>query len=248
MAVTTILFAVTAALYASVGFGGGSTYNALLVLAETDYRVLPAIALTCNIIVVTGGTLRYAREGVMPWRRALPIALIAAPFAWAGGRAPISQDMFIGLLGLGLMIAGLLMLVQRDREITDTRRTGWQDYGIGAGIGYFSGLVGIGGGIFLSPFLHLTRWGQARPIAATASLFILINSIAGLAGQLMKLGGAGVEAAAAAYWPLALAVLVGGQLGTHLGLRLLSEAWIRRVTAVLVLYVATRLIWQFFTG
>jgi uncharacterized membrane protein YfcA len=248
MAVTALLFAITAALYASVGFGGGSTYNALLVLAGTDYRVLPAIALTCNIIVVTGGTIRYAREGVMPWRRALPIALVAAPFAWAGGLTPISQSTFIGLLGLGLLIAGLLMLVQRQRAVTETRATGWKDYSIGAGIGYFSGLVGIGGGIFLSPFLHLTRWGFAKPIAATASLFILVNSIAGLGGQLTKLGGAGIEAAATAYWPLALAVLVGGQLGTHLGLRLLSEVWIRRVTAVLVLYVAARLIWQFFTG
>jgi hypothetical protein len=248
MVVTAILFAVTAALYASVGFGGGSTYNALLVLAGMDYRVLPAIALTCNIIVVTGGTFRYAREGVMPWRRALPIALVAAPFAWAGGRTPIPQNMFIGLLGSGLLIAGLLMLMQRERTTTGARRTGWRDYGIGAGIGYFSGLVGIGGGIFLSPFLHLTRWEQARPIAATASLFILINSVAGLAGQLMKLGAAGVEAAAVTYWPLAFAVLIGGQIGTHLGLRLLSEAWIRRVTAALVLYVAARLIWQFFTG
>jgi uncharacterized protein len=246
MAVTAILFAITAALYASVGFGGGSTYNALLVLAGTDYRVLPAIALACNIIVVTGGTVRYAREGVMPWRRALPIALVAAPFAWAGGLTPISQQAFIGLLGLGLFLAGLLMLVQRQRESAGVRETGWKDYGIGAGIGYFSGLVGIGGGIFLSPFLHLTRWGGAKPIAATASLFILVNSIAGLGGQLSKLGGAGVEAAAAQYWPLALAVLVGGQLGTHLGLKLLSESWIRRLTAGLVLYVAARLIWQFF--
>lgn len=245
---TALLFAITALLYASVGFGGGSTYNALLVLADTDYRVLPAIALTCNIIVVTGGTIRYAREGVIPWRRALPIALIAAPFAWAGGLTPISQSSFIGLLGLGLSIAGLLMLAPPRRAVAETRATGWKDYGIGGAIGYFSGLVGIGGGIFLSPFLHLTRWGHARPIAATASLFILVNSIAGLGGQLTKLGGAGVEAAAMTYWPLALAVLVGGQLGTHLGLRLLSELWIRRVTAVLILYVAARLVRQFFAG
>ncbi|RHW17269.1 sulfite exporter TauE/SafE family protein [Sphingomonas gilva] len=247
MVVTALLFAVTAALYASVGFGGGSTYNALLVLAQTDYRVLPAIALTCNIIVVTGGTFRYTRDGVMPWRRALPIALVAAPFAWAGGRTPIPQHVFIGLLGLGLLVAGLLMLTQRERVIAETRHTSWRDYSIGAGIGYFSGLVGIGGGIFLSPFLHLTRWSQARPIAATASLFILVNSIAGLIGQLMKLDWAGMAAATATYWSLALAVLVGGQLGTHMGLKLLSETWVRRLTALLVLYVAARLIWQFFT-
>ena len=90
MLLLVILFALTAALYASVGFGGGSTYNALLALWGVDYRLLPAIALICNIIVVTGGTLRYASAGAVPWRRALPIALGAAPFAWTGGLTPIS--------------------------------------------------------------------------------------------------------------------------------------------------------------
>lgn len=246
MLLTAALFALTAALYASVGFGGGSTYNALLVLAGTDFRILPAIALTCNIVVVSGGTIRYAREGMMPWRRALPIALIAAPFAWAGGLTPISQKMFIGLLGLSLLIAALLMIVQQTRALVEQRRTRPRDYAIGAGIGYFSGLVGIGGGIFLSPFLHLTRWGHGKPIAATASLFILVNSIAGLIGQLTKLGTVGVEAAAAQYWPLALAVLIGGQIGTHAGVRLLGERSIRIVTALLVGYVAIRLLWQWY--
>lgn len=240
-----LLFALTAILYASVGFGGGSTYNALLALWGVDYRLLPAIALVCNVIVVTGGTIRFAAAGAMPWRRALPLALIAAPFAWAGGLTPISERAFLGLLGGSLTVAGLLLLLQASRADADVRPPGtaWREAVIGAGIGYLSGLVGIGGGIFLSPLLHLTRWGRARAIAATASLFILVNSLAGLAGQAMKLG-ASAWPAATTWWPLALAVLVGGQIGSWAGLKLLPEPIVRRLTGVLILYVAIRLVWQ----
>lgn len=242
------LFALTAALYASVGFGGGSTYNALLALWGVDYRLLPAIALVCNIIVVTGGTLRFASAGAVPWRRAVPIALVAAPFAWAGGLTPISEKAFLGLLGGSLAVAGILLLLPtRSGEAATRPGPAWREPAIGAAIGYLSGLVGIGGGIFLSPLLHLTRWGAARPIAATASLFILVNSIAGLIGQLMKLGPA-APSAAAQWWPLALAVLVGGQIGSWAGLKLLPESVVRRLTGVLILYVALRLVWQSFAA
>lgn len=243
-----LFFALTAALYASVGFGGGSTYNALLALAGTDYRLLPAIALVCNIVVVTGGTLRFALAGALPWRRALPLALVAAPFAWAGGLTPIGEAAFFGLLGGTLAVAGLLLLVQPERRAAalPARRGRWQEPLMGAGIGYLSGLVSIGGGIFLSPLLHLTRWAPAREISATASLFILIASLAGLAGQLGKLGS---EASAAlSYWPLALAVLVGGQIGSWAGVALLPEKLVRRLTGLLILAAALRLSWQALAG
>lgn len=241
------LFALTALLYASVGFGGGSTYNALLALSGVDYRILPVIALSCNIVVVTGGTVRHALGGVLPWRRAVPLALVSAPFAWAGGLTPIPRTLFLGLLGASLAVAGLLLLIQRERVHDPARAaSGWQEPAIGAAIGYLSGLVGIGGGIFLSPFLFLQRWGAAREIAATASFFILVNSLAGLAGQLMKLGGSGQVIEAFAYWPLALAVLVGGQIGAWAGMRLLPAHIVRRLTGVLVLYVAVRLLIQSF--
>lgn len=96
----------TALLYASVGFGGGSTYNALLALAGVDYRVLPAIALTCNIIVVIGGTWRFHRAGLLPWRRALPLVLVSAPFAGLGGLTPITETAFLALLASSLFVAG----------------------------------------------------------------------------------------------------------------------------------------------
>jgi uncharacterized protein len=240
-------FFVTALLYASVGFGGGSTYNALLALAGADYRFLPAIALICNIIVVIGGTWRFAREGLVPWRRVLPLVMISAPFAWLGGLTPIRETAFLALLAASLFIAGMSLLLQRSgAELAGAmaRRTRPADLLTGAGVGYLSGLVGIGGGIFLAPYLHLTRWAGAKPIAATASVFILVNSVAGLIGQLLKLGGAGDLPALQGYWPLALAVLVGGQIGSTLGAKILPPLLVRRATAVLILYVAAQLAWR----
>jgi uncharacterized membrane protein YfcA len=241
------LFLLTAALYATVGFGGGSTYTALLVLGDVDYRLLPAISLVCNVIVVTGGTIRYARAGLVPWRRVVPIMLISAPMAWLGGLTPIGRTSFIGLLGLALLVAAILLLVQSDRpeRAAAPSPSRWRESTIGGAVGYLSGLVGIGGGIFLAPLLHLMRWGQAREIAATASVFILVNSLAGLGGQLMKLGSDGQAAAIAPYWPLAVAVLVGGQIGSHVGLKLLAPSLLRQLTGLLVLYVAVRLLLQY---
>lgn len=243
-------FLVTAALYASVGFGGGSTYTALLALTGTDYRILPAISLICNIVVVTGGTIRFARAGLVPWRRVLPLVLVSAPFALLGGLTPIRQAAFMALLGLSLLVAGSLMLFQRERAGEGARMprraARGSDAALGGAIGYLSGVVGIGGGIFLAPLLNLTRWDSPKPIAATASLFILVNSIAGLIGQLLKLGDAGTLPALTAYWPLALAVLIGGQIGGIASIRLLSATLVRRATAVLVLYVAAQLLWRQF--
>ncbi len=242
-------FLITALLYASVGFGGGSTYSALLALAEVDYRILPAIALICNIIVVTGGTIRFYRAGLLDVKRALPLALVAAPFAWAGGLVQIKEATFLTLLAFSLLAAGLALLLQKERAgdaTREPRKTDIRDILVATGLGGLAGLVGIGGGIFLAPFLHFTRWGHAKAIAAAASLFILINSVAGLIGQSIKLSGSGHVPALVNQWPLALAVLVGGQLGSVIGIKLLNPAIVRRLTAVLVLYVAGQLLWKLY--
>jgi len=260
-----------------VGFGGGSTYNALLALAGVDYRILPAVALSCNILVVIGGTWRFHAAGLMPWKRALPLVVISAPFAWAGGLTPIKETLFLSLLAGSLLIAGLALLMQREeagddepsplrlgqpsadqvslpsrlregpgegRGTTLNRKATIADLLTGVGVGYLAGLVGIGGGIFLAPYLHITRWAHSKQIAATASLFILINSIAGLSGQLLKLGGSGSLPDVAAYWPLGLAVLIGGQIGSFAGITLLSPTLVKRATGVLILYVAGQLVWK----
>lgn len=238
-----LAFLVTALLYASVGFGGGSTYNALLVLAGTDYRILPSIALVCNIIVVAGGSWRFARAGLVPWRRLWPILLLSAPLAWVGGRIAIERDTFVLILGLSLLTAAVLMLIQKER-ITPAEpdpRWLWAAPITGAGVGLVSGLVGIGGGIFLAPVLHLARWAEPRVIAGAASVFILVNSLAGLAGQASKIGTERLGDVAG-YWPLMLAVFIGGQVGSLLGARILPPRLIRIATALLILYVAGRLL------
>lgn len=245
-----ILFALTAALYASVGFGGGSTYIALLALAELDYRALPIIALLCNIIVVTGGTIRFQSRGLIDWPRIWPILLLSLPAAWFGGRMVLAQDSFMLLLGLSLAAAGILLIIEPfiKRAGRHSGNGQWSAHrlfapAVGTGIGFLSGMVGIGGGIFLAPLLLLTRWSDSRRIAATASVFILVNSIAGLGGQLMKSGLSSGGEAILAYWPLFVGVLLGGQIGSFLASKALPEIWIRRLTALLILYVAVRLLW-----
>jgi uncharacterized membrane protein YfcA len=241
-------FFLTALLYASVGFGGGSTYIALLVLAGVSAQLVPVVAPLCNIVVVTGGTIRFARAGLVPWRRVLPLVIVSAPLAYLGGFTPIKQATFIAILGASLFVAGLLLLFQRTWAAEATRKTTTVgEAALGGAVGYLSGLVGIGGGIFLSPLQHLMRWAPPRQIAATASVFILVNSVAGLAGQLTKLGTKGL-ASLANFWPLLVAVLLGGQIGTHAGIKLFSEPAVRRATGVLILYVSGQLLWKTFNG
>ena len=234
----------TALLYASVGFGGGSTYSALLALAGTDFRLLPIIALACNIVVVTGGVIRFARAGEMPWRGALTVSLVAAPLAFLGGLTPIKEAAFLTLLGASLVFAALALLVpvRRSAEESGTTRRTWPIALAAAPLGYLAGLVGIGGGIFLAPLLHLARWNSARRIAATASLFILINSITGLVGQLAKSGTERFGEALGGALPLLVAVVIGGQIGSYLALRYLPAKVIRWLTAGLTGWVGVRLL------
>jgi hypothetical protein len=242
-ALLALAFLVTALLYASVGFGGGSTYSALLALSGLDYRLLPLVSLACNIVVVTGGSIRFARAGVTPWRKALLIVALGAPMSFLGGLTPIREATFLALLGGSLVLTSLTMLVPvREAEGGAPSKFARFMPLAAAPLGYFAGLVGIGGGIFLAPLLHLVRWEAARGIAATASLFILVNSLFGLAGQMVKSGPGLFGQAIGAALPLLIAVVVGGQIGSLLAARLLPPQWIRWLTALLVLVVGVRLL------
>lgn len=241
------LFAITATLYAAVGFGGGSTYNALLALNETDFRILPAIALACNIIVVSGGVWRFSQTGHIQVRRLAPFLIASIPAAWLGGMLPISETVFVGLLGGALLLSGLRLVLQRQPRDTD----GWTR-GVptllaivsGGAIGLLSGLVGIGGGIFLAPVLYLMKWGRPQQIAAACSLFILANSLSGLTGQVIKLQDMALLELALPYWPLLVAVFAGGQVGSWAASRHMKPVWISQLTAILILYVAARLLYR----
>lgn len=243
-------FLMTAVLYATAGFGGGSTYNALLVLAGVDYRILPLLSLTCNLIVVSGGVFRFTRAGHLDPRRILPWIVASVPMAWLGGYLPIPEKMFVGILGLTLLVASILLMFQRENHFKDLdncfikHNHAWSLI-VGGGLGFLAGVTGIGGGIFLAPVLYLLRWGHARAIAGACSLFILVNSLAGLAGQIMKLDDVSMlYTPLVDYWILFPAVLIGGQLGSYMGAVRLNPDVIRILTALLMLYVAIKLLWR----
>ena len=236
-------FFAVAVLYASVGFGGGSSYAAMLALAGVEFRVLPVIALVCNIVVVAGGTIRFARARLVPWRRAAVLVALAAPTALLGGLTPIGEAQFMAVLGASLVLTAGALVWPIPNRVASARVDARIVTLAAAPLGYLAGLVGIGGGIFLAPLLHLTGWAKARSVAATASLFILVNSVFGLAGHVWKGGTDSLALAFALGLPLILAVVVGGQIGSLLAARLLPEHWIRRVTAILVGAVGIRLLW-----
>ncbi|WP_343345500.1 sulfite exporter TauE/SafE family protein [Sphingomicrobium sp. XHP0239] len=238
-----VAFFITAFFYSSVGFGGGSTYNALLVLAGLPLRQVPVIALLCNILVVSMGSRQFAAAGAFEWRRFWPLALLSIPAAWLGGYVSLPGWLFVGLLSGALFIAGVAMLYRPLETVTDRRRGEGRaaDLASGAGLGFMAGLTGIGGGIFLSPLLHLRRWGGARLIAGTCAAFILVNSLSGLAGQVAKGLPFSSSAELLGYWPLGLAVLAGGWIGSRTGATRLKDSHLRAISAILILYVAVRL-------
>lgn len=242
------MFFLTALFYASVGFGGGSTYTAILAISGANYLIIPVISLTCNILVVSGNSVRYYKAGLISLRRLWPFLVFSVPLAWLGGRMPIPEEIFIAVLAISLLFAGFSLLLKGTPRAEPSLggNTFWASSMIGGMLGFLSGIVGIGGGIFLAPILHLSGWGRAKEIAALCSLFILVNSISGLGGQLLKLNNLGNLDMAKPYYLLIPAVVIGGFIGNRLSLKVFSENTVRRVTAVLILFVAVRLLFKFY--
>jgi len=242
-----ILFFVTAVLYSSVGFGGGSTYLALLLIWNMPYLVFPVIALFCNIIVVSGNCFNYIRSGNLNTKLLVPYLIGSMPLAYIGGSLPIEKSLFEILLFLVLSVAGIFLLM--NFKSYDDKTESYKKIStiisviIGGILGFVSGVVGIGGGIFLSPILFLIRAGKPKHIVTTASLFILINSISGIFGQLTKNS---VFDEVTNYWYLFLAVLVGGQVGNFLNLKIFPTRTLSLVTAILVIFVAIRMSFKIF--
>ena len=242
MFILSILFFVTAILYSSVGFGGGSTYLALLLIWDVPYYIFPVIALFCNVIVVSGNSINYVRAGNLNRRLIIPYLIGSVPFAFLGGSINIDKYIFEILLFFVLSVAGILLLINsnsfKSENIKIKEINNFTSILIGSILGFVSGIVGIGGGIFLSPILFLMKAGYPKQIATTASLFILINSISGILGQLTK---ENVINEILNYWPLFIVVLLGGQLGNFLNLRFLSNKILAVMTSLLVIFVAIRL-------
>ena len=247
MSILSILFFVTAILYSSVGFGGGSTYLALLLIWGIPYQIFPIIALSCNIIVVSGNSFNYIRAGNLNLKLLLPYLIGSIPLAFIGGSLPVEKKFFEILLLIVLSVAGLLLLFKfksyDDKEENYRKIPIIISIFIGGILGFVSGVVGIGGGIFLSPILFLIRAAKPNHIITTASLFILINSLSGIIGQLTK---SSVLSEIQNYWFLLLAVLIGGQIGNFLNLKIFPTRILALVTAGLVLFVAIRMAYKLF--
>lgn len=228
---------VAAVLYSSVGYGGASGYLAAMALFGLDPGVMRPAALTMNIFVTTLVFTRLYRAGHFNSVLFLPFALASIPFSFLGGTRTLDAAVYGIVVGLALLAAALVMLFTSRRE---DRVAGtppwWVIWPLGAVLGLLSGLTGVGGGIYLSPLLLLMHWSTVRGASAIASAFILLNSVAGLGGYLFA-GGP---------WPdgvpafVAVAV-VGGLIGSELGVRRLSPRSLRKVLAVVLIVAGAKL-------
>ena len=247
MIILPIFFFITAILYSSVGFGGGSTYLALLLIWDTPYYIFPVIALFCNIIVVTGNSVNYIRAGNHNLKLLLPFLIGSIPFAYIGGTLIINKEIFEILLFLVLSLAGSLLLMNNkayeNKDITVKKLNFFISVIIGSLLGLISGIVGIGGGIFLSPILFLLKADKPQNIITTASLFILVNSISGIFGQFTK---DNIINEFVIYWPLFLSVFIGGLIGNYLNLKIFSNRVLALITSFLVIFVAARMAFKIF--
>ena len=242
MIILSISFFITAILYSSVGFGGGSTYLALLLIWGIPYYIFPVIALLCNIIVVSGNSFNYIRAGNLNLKLLIPFLVGSIPFAFFGGSLKIDKEVFEIFLFIVLSIAGILLLVKNKSYDSDDLVVNKIKFIysllIGSILGFVSGVVGIGGGIFLSPILFLLKAEKPKIIATCASLFILINSISGILGQLTK---DNIFNELINYWPLFLSVLLGGFVGNYLNLKIFSNRTLTIMTSLLVIFVSLRM-------
>ena len=242
MSILSILFFITAAVYSSVGFGGGSTYLALLLIWDIPYSMFPLIALSCNIIVVSGNCFNYIRAGNLNFRLLAPYLVGSIPLAFIGGSLPVDKKFFEAILFIVLIIAGLLLLLNfksfDDKKEVYKKIPYLISVLIGGILGLVSGIVGIGGGIFLSPVLFLLKVAKPKHIITAASIFILINSIFGIIGQLTK----NIDYSELYnYFYLLITVLIGGQIGNYLNLNIFPTRVLALITSGLVLFVAIKM-------
>ncbi|MCO4292378.1 sulfite exporter TauE/SafE family protein [Solitalea sp. MAHUQ-68] len=239
-----LLFFIIALVYSTAGFGGGSSYMAIMALFGINMYLMKSTALLCNIVVVTGGVITFYKQGFLPLKKALWISVASVPLAFLGSYIPLKEHTFFWILGTSLIISALLMFYRllplyNEQKVQTETPSVYKFSAAGGFIGGLSGMTGIGGGIFLSPLLKLAHFDTAKNIAGLSSFFILVNSIAGILGQLSRKQ---VHFDVLFTVPLMICVIVGGQIGTRLSAKKFSEKWVTIATALLVCYAGIRLL------
>ncbi|MSR43267.1 MAG: sulfite exporter TauE/SafE family protein [Pedosphaera sp.] len=238
IALTALIF-IAAALYSTVGHAGASGYLAAMAIFGLAPAVMKPTALVLNILVASIATAKFAKAGFFSWRTLWPFALTSIPMAVLGGSLKLEDATYKRIAGAVLIYSAVRLLL-KPRLVTETEAKPPR-LGIallsGAGMGFLSGLVGVGGGIFLSPLLLLMKWEETRRAAGVAAAFILVNSIAGLLGHLASVR----EIPTAIPWWL-LAAGVGGWIGAELGSRKLDQLAIRRVLSVVLLVAGVKML------
>ena len=232
-----LLVAIMAMLYSSVGHGGASGYLAAMALFGLEPAMMKPAALSMNIFVTVLVLWRCSRTIPLNWRLLLPFALASVPMAFIGGACTIDASAYRIMVGLALLLAMWRLLWEGDDGARIQAPSLWVALPVGALLGLVSGLTGVGGGIFLSPLLLLFHWTGMRGSVPIAAAFILLNSLAGLAGY----------ASTATYWPpgimvLVAAALLGGMVGAELGARYLASMHLRKVLALVLAVAGAKMI------
>jgi hypothetical protein len=235
-----VLIFAAAVLYSMVGHAGASGYLAAMALYGVAPSVMKPTALALNILVATVGAVQFVRAGLFSWRLFWPFALGSVPLAFLGGSLAVPITIYKRLLALVLLYAAYRLIrssLAAAVELRDVRRP--VAVVSGAGIGFLSGLTGVGGGIFLSPLMLIMRWADARRTAAVSVVFIFVNSVAGLLGHVSSVRKLPPEIG-----PFALVALVGGLLGSTIGSRRLPNPVLRRMLAAVLVVAAAKLLFS----
>ena len=226
-----------AVLYSSVGHAGASGYIAVMSLMSLAPAVIKPSALALNILVAAIASWQFFRAGHFSWRLFWPFALLSVPFAFVGGYVTLPEFGFKILLGLVLLYSAFRLFAEPGREPAAAAPARPAALGAGAAFGLLSGLTGTGGGIFLTPLLLLKGWARAKQAAAVSALFILLNSTAGLLGNISS------TRSLPDYLPsLLVAAGVGGLIGSHFGSRKFAPLWIKRFLAAVLFIAGVKLI------
>jgi len=231
-----------AVLYSSVGHGGASGYLAVMALLAVAPEVTRPTALVLNLFVASIGTYQFWRAGYFRWRVFWPFALGSIPFAFFGGIVQLPTDVYKIVLGAVLCLAAIRLAVKLKNDDNATDPPIFAGILIGAAIGLVSGMIGVGGGIFLTPLLLLARWSETKTAAAVSVLFILVNSFAGLMGNYFLGRGTHILDLPGQVWVWIAAAVVGGLIGSTLGSKKFDSMTLRRVLAGVLLFAGVKLI------